>query len=569
MLSIDQNSHSLWDVLPKLHALASKGVAATHYVEDIDVAFTAMGAELASAPLQLVRERYHHSGGADWGAAMFYTEFLGRQPVEVRDLEPFVGTKLSALAKKLGRGVDDLYDEFSPGDNWQLIGPSFVGGRDHHRVVGDLTVAETAPLLRELLSKARENTLESFPASACRRRANDWFDREEALVERLVRELAAGKLVDLYARWLGEHLGGAVRLGLTSELFACSRADAPGLRLVAPFVRDYPAAARLYNEAVAESGVSLHPLDTRAGELPLFATFAREGHLVRAGASFRNGMVEVPGLPPVRPGDDGSLPPENLAAAGVRCVAGKAALLVTQVRCGPGGEELALPHRGSGYMPAAHGLVRKLTVAGMLDGPPKPVVRVRLCLLDRIAAVDAPVRLPAYLAEAFGEAEVPCRKLAESWREIAGAAAARLESFRDDEARRRWQESEMPDAHEELTRLDARKRDLAKLNPKAPELREIWKHMRELQTGVLERTLRRIDADVQLAGLEYYDTRGAAMPWCVALGGERFYQEVIRKAELKEEGCHSAPRRSSSGRQDGREQAAPGSSEREKSEPAP
>ena len=43
MFSIDQNCHSLWDVLPKLQALAGRGLQPTQFVEDIDVAFTALG----------------------------------------------------------------------------------------------------------------------------------------------------------------------------------------------------------------------------------------------------------------------------------------------------------------------------------------------------------------------------------------------------------------------------------------------------------------------------------------------------------------------------------------------
>ncbi len=36
MFSIDQNCHSLWDVLPKLQALQRRAEAVTHFVEDID-----------------------------------------------------------------------------------------------------------------------------------------------------------------------------------------------------------------------------------------------------------------------------------------------------------------------------------------------------------------------------------------------------------------------------------------------------------------------------------------------------------------------------------------------------
>jgi hypothetical protein len=537
MFSIDQNSHSLWDVIPKLHALLGKGAAVTHFIEDVDAAFTALGSGLDAGQLALVRERFHRSGGADWGAAMFYTEFLGRQPVEIRNFEPLVGMKTNVLAGKLGRSVDELYDEFSPGDNWQLIGSSFVGDREHHRVIGDLTLAETAPFVRELLAKARQDTLHSFPARASRERANEWFDRETALVERLLGELSGGRLVDLYERWLAEHLRHrrpSVRLGLTSRLFACDQPDAPGLRLVRPFVADYAAAAGMYNDAITETNMPMRPLDTRAGELPLFAMMVRDGHFVRTGVFLRDGAVEIDGRP-FTPGDDGVPAPADLVAAGVQCLVGKAMLLVSQVRTGPAGDALALPYRGSAYMPAAHALARKLAAAGMTAGPLRPIVRVRLRLLDRLRGLDTPIRLPAWLAEAVGGEEVPARRLGQAWHDLASQARRRMETFRDDAARRQWQQREMPDLHAEIAALNGQRRDLAAKDPKDPELREIWKTVSELQTTILDRTVRRIDADSQLADLDFYDTRGAALPWCVALGGESFYNEVIEKAELNDE----------------------------------
>lgn len=50
MISIDQNCHSLWDVVPKLQALAAHGKKVRHFIEDIDVAFTSAAAEVESAP---------------------------------------------------------------------------------------------------------------------------------------------------------------------------------------------------------------------------------------------------------------------------------------------------------------------------------------------------------------------------------------------------------------------------------------------------------------------------------------------------------------------------------------
>jgi len=92
MLSIDQNCHSLWDVIPKLQALAGRGLRVRHFIEDVDVAFTALGVGLENRGLRLAKERFYRSGGQDWGAALFYSQFLGRLPVEIRDWEAVSGT---------------------------------------------------------------------------------------------------------------------------------------------------------------------------------------------------------------------------------------------------------------------------------------------------------------------------------------------------------------------------------------------------------------------------------------------------------------------------------------------
>lgn len=541
MRSIDQNCHSLWDVPAKLHALAARGHRATHFVEDIDAAFTSLGSQSQGGELRLVRERFHRSGGSDWGAALFYTGLLGRVPVEVRDWEPLTGLKTNVLARQLGRSVDDLYDEFSPGDNWQLIGSSFVGDRQHHRVIGDLSVRETAPFVREVLAKARADMLHAFPAPASQRRLVEWFRREEARVERLLDELADAGLAQLYARWLRELLvelgAGGVGVDLTSRLFAC-KPPLAGAALLEAFLADYDRAAEAYNQAVAEAGARLRPLATKAGELPFFATFEHAGHLVRAGAVLRDGSLWIAGRPFALPADR-RLPLEALAQAGVRCVAGKALLLVSQVRCGPTGQRLALPYRGSLYMPAAHLLARKLHDAGLLDGAMKPVVRVRLRLLDRLRSLDTPIRLPRHLASALGEAEVPARRLGAAHAAIAAEAEARLRRFADADWRARWQADQFPGILAEIGALDRRRRELAARGPKAPELREVWKRIRSLQGELLDRTVRQVDRDTQLAELDYYDSRGAVLPWCIALGGEAFYNQVIAQAEVYEE--HSLP----------------------------
>jgi hypothetical protein len=543
--SIDQNCHSLWDVLPKLQALTRKGIAVRHFIEDTDVAFTAMGARVDQSPshpanrLRVALERFHRSGGADWGAALFYSEFLGRHALEIRDLEPMTGMKTNALARQLGRSVDELYDEFSPGDNWQLIGSSYVAGGNYHRTIGDLTVAETAEFLREIMDKAQADMLNRFPAADSQQRLRRWFAQERELAERLLSRHAGRKLVELYRGWLNEYLRPAspkMEVAFASELFACGKQLA-GIGLLEVFTRDYHTAAGLYNEALAETDSKLRPLRTDAGELPFFATLASNGHLVRTGlhVSGREIRLSGPDGAAFKLTDGGRLPGAEMAAAGVRALAGKAIVLTIQMRLSPGGAALVLPYRGSAYMATSVRFAEKLIGAGMLAGKLHPVLRVRFRLLERLKSLETPIRLPAHLAVRFGAEEVPARKLGADYESIAAEAAAGLESFKVASARENWQRRSFPQVFREIDAIDARRRELAAEEPKGREIRQLSWQIKALEQKLLEETLRQAWRDYQLSRIDYWDSRGAILPWCVALGGEVFYNQLIDQAEVYED----------------------------------
>lgn len=537
-LSIDQNSHSLWDTLPKLQALALHGYAVRHCVEDLDVAFTSLGAEAGGGPLRLERERFHHSGGASWGAGLFYTPFLGRQPVAIRDWEPYTGQSTRASAKILGVNEADLFDEYSAGDTWQLTGPSFAADRLHHRALGDLSVRETAPFLRELLEKAEADTRRAFPAPDAQARAADWFARERKLVEELSARRAAGRLVEVYADWLRARLGTAsVELDRASNFFALD-ARPEQTRLLELFTRDYERAAALFNAALEETNLGLRPLRLSEGELPFFALLFRDGRWLRAGAALRGGGLAV--------GEDrfallsgGRLPLSALSDRGVVALSGKAILLILQARTGEQGRALALPYRGSMYVPAAHRLETGLRSAGLLTEPLKPLLRVRFRLLDRLGELDTPVGLPPHLAGAFGGEVVAARRFGAAWGEAAAGAAQRLESLKTPAGRAACEERAAPDLAARARGLEARKRARAEAGAEYAELRALWEELREVRRGLLRAMLRSLAADWQLRDLDYYDSRGAPAPWCFAAGGEAFYQRVLAGAEVyaeKEEG---------------------------------
>jgi len=534
MISIDQNCHSLWDVLPKLHALSRGAEHVTHFIEDIDVAFTAIGSQSPDVPLRLAPERYYRGGGADWGAALFYCEFLSRLPVDIRRWEPYLGMRLAAAARGLGRSVDELYDEFSPSGNWQLIGPSYVSDKRHHRVIGHLSVAEVAPFVREILERARADCFDSFPSLVSRENLGEWFDHERQMVERLLDRCRDASLTKLYRLWLGEHLGNSVALDVSSNLFAPG-CDAARDSLVEIFLRDYEAAAAMYNEALAETQSELRPLNVADGELPCFATCEHEGHLVRSAVVLDGRELRIADRT-FRLDADKKLPVEAMRSAGIRTLAGKAILLVIQVRYGPAGRALAVPYNGSLYMPAAHALTRKLTDAGYLPGRLKCLYRVRFGLLDRMRTLDTPIRLPRHLRRYFGKDVIPARELAERWRQLSAEAAERLESFKDDDRRTSWQRRNLPESFEQIAKLNARRRELAKIDAKSPEIRELSHRSRALQRDILAATIQQVADDWQTARIDYWDSRGAILPWCIGLGGREFYRHVIEHVEIYPEG---------------------------------
>ena len=136
-------------------------------------------------------------------------------------------------------------------------------------------------------------------------------------------------------------MGTSVGLAMTSDRFAVSAPGATGLRLLDAFLRDYDQLAALYNDAIVEAHVKLRPLDTAAGELPLFASFTHQGRSVRTHLLWRDGAIHAADLE-IPVGDIDRIG-DALTAAGIQCLAGKAVMLVTQVRLTDADEQFYIP----------------------------------------------------------------------------------------------------------------------------------------------------------------------------------------------------------------------------------
>jgi hypothetical protein len=160
------------------------------------------------------------------------------------------------------------------------------------------------------------------------------------------------------------------------------------------------------------------------------------------------------------------------------------------------------------------------------------VLRVQFSLLDRLGEVDIPITLPDYLARAIGETTLPSRTIAEQWRQWKHDAEARLEMYTDETRRAAWLADAYPSLDTQRRDLDARRRSLANTDPKSAEIRELSHEVKAIDDLLLRHLLDQVAKDWQVAQIDFWDSRGAIEPWCIALGGEAFYQSIIDRASI-------------------------------------
>ena len=537
-VSIDQNSHPLWDTLPKLNALEARGVSGTHLLEDIDVAFTRHGASPGDDNLEIIPERYYRGGTSDWGATLFYTRILGRNPLDARDLEPYTGLSTKALARQLDLTVDELYDRYSVSDNWQMVGSSYIDDtRQAHRVIGDLTINETAEHIFSLLTLAQDDLLATFPENDARQRITSFFNQETARVTEIIRKRSPdAALVDLYRDWISAHTS-TVNYGLTSERFAIHRPEIENDPLLLYFLNDYEAASGFYNEAIQETDSALNQLSTQSGDLPFFAVWKKQGVFFRTALAI-DGRTLIAGDHEWKLRDTSKgrrLPVDKMTKAGVCGIAGKALLLVLQARLAPAGDSLALPYRGSSYMPTARLLEQKLQARNILASPVKPVYRIKLNFLQSLRRARTILQLPPHLARSFGETEIRAVDFADQLETVLTRNQAFLDTCLKDDGRQTLMGELTPALEEKAAALDTRRKEVAR-NPETRHLASgMWDEVKKIRKEQWETFIDTVVARIHTADLDYFNSRGAVYPWSLAIGGQAHYDKVISEAEIYEE----------------------------------
>lgn len=530
-ISIDQNSHPLWDVVPKLHALSAQNKSGLHCIEDVDVAFTRRGAS-AGDPLKLEREQYYRGGVSDWGAALFYTNFLGRNMFDVRDLEPYTGITTAALSRKLNFSVDELYAEYSPSDNHQLTGPSYLENPEQHRTIGDISAEEIAPFLPELLSIAQTDMLERFPEEAAQERIKNWFSEQLSFVESLLKKQHNhGRMVDIYTDWMNAETDERTEIRTTSEIFGIDSMSEAQLNLLIAFTSNFEELATLYNEAIDETDSSLNKLHIKKGELPFFAVRTHNGRMIRTGLFLNENTLSTPDGASWKLTNN-TVPLEQMKQDGVINISGKALLLVTQARLSSVPCSLALPYNGSLYMPTAHCLAQKLAEQNIIPIGIHPITRVKFNFLEAMRDVSTIIKLPEHLHSAFSKPELPAQEFAEEIPRAIRKAQTLLEQFKSEEGRENWEKQTFGKIIEETEALEQKRRALVRNPETRDQAKTMWKTIKQTDLNILKS---QIDAIIQahhIIDLDYWNSRGALLPWSIALGGNEFYQKLIETAEI-------------------------------------
>lgn len=521
-ISIDQNSNSLWDVLPKIEALHVHGKELLHYVEDIDVAFTRVGSNHSEPELSL--EQYYPNGSLDWGASLFYMDFLGRLPLNLTNLFPYTGKKTATTAKAMGISLEELYAKFSVADNYQLTGTSYVESHpEKHRLLGDLSTAKKKPFIQQLLNLAEADILERFVDSDSQNRTKLWFKNEHQRLDQLWDKNT--DLASFYQNWLKAHLPKA-KLELTSKLFSEQKMARLNFDLLKNIIENYPLFQEIYNRSIAASGVELSPLSD--GNLPFFATYKVNGQQVRSGLKLVGDKLKIADQV-----FDKEINFESFFKT-IDVLVGKALILIITVRDFDIGNPLVLPELGSLYTPAAVILAQEMKTHAFINQLPHGIFRLQFNFIDQLKHSKSVISIPTHLQYGLGE-KLSAEDLSKKLPLAITQAHSVLEELKNPELRENHFTTWTEKLSQQIQQLKETKAICGQDPNRRKECPALWQEIKKQEQEKEYICYQRIVDLVQTTEMVYWSSRGAIKPWSIAAGGEPFYRQVIEKSELKAE----------------------------------
>lgn len=147
------------------------------------------------------------------------------------------------------------------------------------------------------------------------------------------------------------------------------------------------------------------------------------------------------------------------------------------------------------------------------------------------------MRPPAYLRQALGIEEAPAAQVGAALEAAMAEARCTLEALRDPGRREALVRQRFAAWSAERTELDAERRRLAADPQRRPEATAIWQRLKDLDRRLAEAQAEWVLQLLRLLDVAYYDSRGALLPWCLALEGETLYRRMLAQAEIVPEGA--------------------------------
>ena len=184
------------------------------------------------------------------------------------------------------------------------------------------------------------------------------------------------------------------------------------------------------------------------------------------------------------------------------------------------------------YMPAAYAFETKLAAAGLLPRETHPVFRVKFNFIDHMRSSQTLIRLPQYLHETFGAAEMQAAEFAEACPERIAAARRDLDKAQTEEGRERLAARLFPDDVRRRQEMATRRAELGRNAETRSQAGALWQEIKTLDQSLLKRQIDWTVRQLRVRDLEFADSRGALLPWSIALGGEPFYQQLLAATKI-------------------------------------
>ena len=143
--------------------------------------------------------------------------------------------------------------------------------------------------------------------------------------------------------------------------------------------------------------------------------------------------------------------------------------------------------------------------------------------------------MPDYLRGVFGADELSAQELATEIDRAVAVAEELLAELREPAGREAWQRRAFPELAGRREATEQQRRALVQGPHDGATVRALSEQVKQWDRELLGRLTEAVVQALHIRNLPYYDSRGALLPWSIALGGEAFYERLLAQAEIRAE----------------------------------